>query len=77
MEKRLDGLFTRMRDNNIKISVKKFVISTDIEFRGFHIKGPEEDIQIFPDPEKIKAVQDMVTHRDKRVSVCSLVFPTK
>ena len=70
-------MFARMRENIKKIFIKKFVIGTDIEFVGFRIKGLGEGIQICPDPEKIKAVQDMVTPRTREGFVSSLAYPTR
>ena len=47
------------------MSVKKFVIGSDIEFGGFRIKRLGDGIQMSPDLEKIEEVQAMVTPKTK------------
>ena len=57
LEKRLESLFRRMNEEDIKVSKRKFIIGSSIGFGGLKIKGSDKGLLICPDSEKIGVVR--------------------
>ena len=56
---RMNDLFQRFRDLNIKIKPSKLRLGTRVKFGGFQVEAVNGEVKIMPDPGRLKAIEDL------------------